>query len=32
MYLPEDAFQKEVSRRLNRLHGLSVHAKFYSRD
>ena len=32
MYLPDESFQKEVFRRLNRLPGLSVHAKFYSRD
>ena len=32
MYLDEDIFQKEVSRRLNRLPGLSVHTKLYSRD
>ena len=30
MYLPEDVFKKAVSRRLNRLAGLSVHTKFYS--
>ena len=30
MYLTEDVFQKAVSRRLNRLPGLSVHTKFYS--
>ena len=30
MYLPEDVFQKEVSRRLNRLSEPSVHMKFYS--
>ena len=32
MYLPEDVSQKEVSRRLNRLPGVSVYTKFYSRD
>ena len=34
MYLPEDIFEKTVSRKLNinRLLGLSVHTKFYSRD
>ena len=32
MYLPEDVFEKAVSRRLNRLPGLLVHTKFYSRD
>ena len=32
MYLAQDVFQNEVSRRLNRLPGLSVHMKFYSRD
>ena len=32
MYLPEDVFEKTVSRRLNRLPGLLVHTKFYSRD
>ena len=30
MYLTEDGFQKAVSRRLNRLPGLSVHTKLYS--
>ena len=32
MYLAEDILEKTVSRRLNRLLGLSVHTKFYSRD
>ena len=32
MYLAKDTFQKEVSRRLNRLLGLLVHTKLFSRD
>ena len=32
MYLDQDIFKKAVSRRLNRLPGLSVHTKLYSCD